>query len=246
MTDNVHSSENATSGVDDHSATSKDCGCKDKDSDNRPCAEDSKKRTGLFTNAKWCNKVHTVGTPLGIAAGQAVWSIRWTMVPMYLLLLVTMTGYSLFFLKNLLQFFFSEGALGFLNHSAEEWLLFILNQLDITMIGMLTVIICKGGYAIFVQEFGGVPKKLRPRWMSHLDVTMLKVKMSMSLASVSGVHLLKTFVNIAETGKASWGAIGAELAIHGMFLISILVFQMNDIFMAFAKRGQPHDENNHH
>lgn len=213
-----------------------DCGCKEPE----PCNKRGDK-VGLFTNVTWCNRVHTVGTPVGVAAGEAVWAIRWTMVPMYLLLLVTMSGYSAFFLKNLLQFFFSDGPFGFLMHSAEEWLLFILNQLDITMIGMLTVIICKGGYAIFVQEFGGVERKLRPRWMSHLDVNMLKVKMSMSLASVSGVHLLKTFVNIAEKGHANWGEVGAELAIHGMFLLSVIVFQANDIFMAFANRGKPQE-----
>lgn len=221
-----------------------DCDCKDKDE--KPCNKKGDK-VGWFTNTTWCDRVHTVGTPVGVLAGEAVWAIRWTMVPMYLLLLVTMSGYSAFFLKNLIQFFFADGPIGFLQHSAEEWLLFILNQLDITMIGMLTVIICKGGYAIFVQEFGGVKKKLRPRWMNHLDVTMLKVKMSMSLASVSGVHLLKTFVNVAETGKANWGAVGVELAIHGMFLISILVFQTNDILMAFANRGKaaPHDDHGH-
>ena len=41
----------------------------------------------------------------------------------------------------------------------------------------------------------------QPEWMSHVNATVLKVKLSMSIISISSIHLLQTFVNASKISE---------------------------------------------
>jgi uncharacterized protein (TIGR00645 family) len=64
----------------------------------------------------------------------------------------------------------------------------------------------------------------RPQWLDNLDADRLKVKLSTSLASISGVHLLKTFIDVhSEVKMGDMKNLTFEIAIHLVFIISALV-----------------------
>jgi uncharacterized protein (TIGR00645 family) len=132
--------------------------------------------------------------------GGAIYAIRWGLVPMYLGLWLPIIGYCIHYFQEIFSFTFAvEGYYPiFRLHDSSEWLLFILNLIDITMIGNLVVMTTIGGYSTFVKEFKIQSLENKPRWMNGLDSTTLKIKMSMSLAGVSAVHLLKTFIDISD------------------------------------------------
>ena len=48
----------------------------------------------------------------------------------------------------------------------------------------------------------------QPEWMSHVNATVLKVKLSMSIISISSIHLLQTFVNASKIPEKTimWGS----------------------------------------
>ena len=68
----------------------------------------------------------------------------------------------------------------------------------------------------------------RGRWRyhwGHVNATVLKVKLSMSIISISSIHLLQTFVNAS---KISEKTIMWEVIIHFSFLISAIAMAYTD------------------
>ena len=63
---------------------------------------------------------------------------------------------------------------------------------------------------------------------------MLKVKLAAAIIGISSIHLLKTFINVANYSEHTvmWQTI-----IHGMFLLSALALALIDKLM---NPSQPH------
>jgi uncharacterized protein (TIGR00645 family) len=103
-------------------------------------------------------------------------------------------------------------------------MLMILGLIDISMVMNLLVIVIIGGYSIFTSRIDFEGQEDRPLWLDNLDADRLKVKLSTSLASISGVHLLKTFIDVhSEVKKAEFISLTYEIAIHLVFIVSSLV-----------------------
>jgi len=68
----------------------------------------------------------------------------------------------------------------------------------------------------------------RGRWRyhwGHVNATVLKVKLSMSIISISSIHLLQTFVNASKIPEKT---IMWEVIIHFAFLISAIAMAYTD------------------
>ena len=106
-----------------------------------------------------------------------------------------------------------------------EVMLGILGLIDISMVMNLLVIVIIGGYSIFTSRIDFDEQEDRPHWIDHLDADRLKVKLATSLASISGVHLLKTFIDIHSETNTTKGldALKYEIVIHMVFIISALI-----------------------
>jgi uncharacterized protein (TIGR00645 family) len=152
--------------------------------------------------------------------GAVIFSIRWTLVPMYVGLWIVMLAYDYQFFKEMFEFIFLKEHDG---HNSTAYLLWILGLIDITMIGNLVVMTTVGGFSTFVKEYDFGTLKGMPRWMNGLDSSTLKIKMGMSLVGVSAIHLLKTFME----PHASWDEIGKEVLIHVVFIGTTLGFALN-------------------
>lgn len=126
-------------------------------------------------------------------------------------------------------------ALGIDSFSEIDVMLMILGLIDISMVMNLLIIVIIGGYSIFTSRLDFEGKEDKPQWLDFLDADRLKVKLSTSLASISGVHLLKTFIDIhAETNTSNYTALTFEIAIH-------LVFIFSSLMLAWIVRILDHD-----
>lgn len=149
----------------------------------------------------------------------SVFASRWLQVPVYLGLIF---GSGLYAYKFI-------GELVFLARQIDEFsevqvMLQILGLIDISMVMNLLVIVIIGGYSIFTSRIDFDEQEDRPHWIDHLDADRLKVKLATSLASISGVHLLKTFIDIhSETQTGSYDALKFEIIIHLVFIVSALI-----------------------
>lgn len=147
-----------------------------------------------------------------------VFASRWLQVPVYLGLIVGCCLYSFKFMEELATL-----ARTLTKISEVQVMLAILGLIDISMVLNLMVIVIIGGYSIFTSriDFEGIEDK--PQWLDHLDADKLKVKLSTSLASISGVHLLKTFIDIHSERKEEFKALHFEIGIHLVFIVSALI-----------------------
>lgn len=124
-----------------------------------------------------------------------IFSSRWLQLPLYLGLIIAQCAYVFLFLKELVHLVSGVASLG-----EQQIMLIVLGLIDVVMISNLLVMVIVGGYETFVSRLrlGGHPDQ--PEWLSHVNATVLKVKLAMAIIGISSIHLLKTFIEAGYIG----------------------------------------------
>lgn len=145
---------------------------------------------------------------------------RWVPAPVYVGLIIGSMLYTYKFFVELVHLCTAVHSL-----TEEMLMLGILTLVDISMVLNLLVMVIIGGYATFVSRMDLSNHVDRPDWLSKIDAGTLKVKLAGSLVGVSGIHLLKTFINIENRGfdQVKW-----QIAIHFVFLLSTLMLALTE------------------
>ena len=96
------------------------------------------------------------------------------------------------------------------------------------MISNLLIMVIVGGYETFVSRMNLEEHPDQPEWLSHVNASVLKVKLATAIIGISSIHLLKTFINAAnyDIKVLMWQTI-----IHVVFLLSALAIAMTDRLM---------------
>ena len=107
-------------------------------------------------------------------------------------------------------------------------MLVVLGLIDVVMISTLLIMVIVGGYDTFVSRVSLEGHPDQPEWLSHVNASVLKVKLAAAIIGISSIHLLKTFINVANYSEHTvmWQTI-----IHGMFLFSALALAQIDRMM---------------
>ena len=74
-------------------------------------------------------------------------------------------------------------------------MLAVLGLIDVVMISNLLIMVIVGGYETFVQPDGPRGHPDEPEWLSHVNASVLKVKLGTAIIGISSIHLLKTFIS---------------------------------------------------
>ena len=110
-----------------------------------------------------------------------------------------------------------------------EVMIKVLGLVDISMVMNLVVMVTIGGYSIFTSRIDVDMHEDKPLWLEGLDAGQLKIKLATSLASISGVYLLKTFMNYRnEVEKTSTEGVIIEIVIHMVFIVSALLLSQTE------------------
>jgi len=184
-----------------------------------------------------------------------IFASRWLQLPLYLGLIVAQGVYVMHFLVELLHLveaaFGSQTALQSLVSSigyktdAEITtlnetviMLVVLALIDVVMISNLLIMVIVGGYETFVSRMDLRGHPDQPEWLSHVNASVLKVKLAMSIIGISSIHLLKTFINADNYSEK---ALIAQTAIHITFLLSAMAIAYTDkIMMSGSGNGKSH------
>ena len=120
-----------------------------------------------------------------------IFGSRWLQLPLYLGLIVAQGVYVFLFLKELSHLVTDIRIL-----DEQEVMLLVLGLIDVVMISNLLVMVIVGGYETFVSrlDLDGHPDQ--PEWLSHVNASVLKVKLAMAIIGISSIHLLKTFIAV--------------------------------------------------
>ena len=108
-------------------------------------------------------------------------------------------------------------------------MLVVLALIDVVMISNLLIMVIVGGYETFVSRLGLQGHRDEPEWLSHVNASVLKVKLATAIIGISSIHLLKTFINAANYSEMvlMWQTI-----IHISFLLSAIALAYTDKIMS--------------
>lgn len=165
--------------------------------------------------------------------GRLIFASRWLQLPIYLGLIVVQAIYAYKFVKSLWHLIVNLGTM-----DETMIMLAVLNLIDVVMIANLLIMVLIGGYETFVSRLNVDSHPDQPEWLNHVNASVLKVKLSMAIISISSIHLLQTFINAAKLDEKTmmW-----QLLIHLGFLISAMAMAYTDkILHSVGGHGKPH------
>ena len=110
----------------------------------------------------------------------------------------------------------------------------VLSLVDLVLVANLLMIIIFAGYENFVSKIDTGGHEDRPDWMGHVDFADLKMKLIGSIIAISGIELLKSFVN---AGSLSNEELGWKVGIHLTFVVSGVMFAVMDKLNGHKKSG---------
>ncbi|WP_395685925.1 YqhA family protein [Caenimonas koreensis] len=108
-------------------------------------------------------------------------------------------------------------------------MLVVLALIDVVMISNLLIMVIVGGYETFVSRMNLEGHPDQPEWLSHVNASVLKVKLATAIIGISSIHLLKTFIN---ADNYSDRVLIAQTCIHIAFLFSALAIAYTDKIMS--------------
>ena len=178
-----------------------------------------------------------------------IFSSRWLQLPLYLGLIAAQAVYAFHFwveLVHLLEAAFGsqtalQALVSSIGYKADPpvvslnetiIMLVVLALIDVVMISNLLIMVIVGGYETFVSRMYLEQHPDQPEWLSHVNASVLKVKLATAIIGISSIHLLKTFINAAnfDTKVLMWQTI-----IHITFLLSAIAIAFTDRLMGQAR-----------
>ena len=179
---------------------------------------------------------------------RAIFASRWLQLPLYLGLVAAQAVYVFYFwveLSHLLAAAFGSqsdlqalvASMGYrsdfqitaLNETII--MLVVLALIDVVMISNLLIMVIIGGYETFVSRMDLESHPDQPEWLSHVNASVLKVKLATAIIGISSIHLLKTFINAKAYDEKT---LFYQTTIHVTFLLSAIAIAVTDYIMEKA------------
>ena len=175
-----------------------------------------------------------------------IFASRWLQLPLYLGLIAAQGVYVVHFLLELWYLLLATAgnqtalqhlvtSIGYVSTSQVTALnetiimLVVLALIDVVMISNLLIMVIVGGYETFVSRMGLEGHRDQPEWLSHVNASVLKVKLATAIIGISSIHLLKTFINADNYTDR---VLIAQTAIHITFLLSAIAIAYTDKIMS--------------
>jgi uncharacterized protein (TIGR00645 family) len=149
-----------------------------------------------------------------------IFSSRWLLAPFYTGLILSMLLLLMTFVKELIEFL--PVALG---AKSGEVIVTVLSLVDIVMVANLVLLIVFAGYENFVSKIDTSGHVDRPDWMGLVTFSDLKIKLMGTIVAISGIDLLKTFINVKlyPADEIAW-----RIGLHLTFVVSGVLFALMD------------------
>ncbi len=175
-----------------------------------------------------------------------IFASRWLQLPLYLGLIVAQAVYVWQFGVELVhlvsEVFLHSGeaekaadAAAGLPSAEVAIMLIVLGLIDVVMISNLLMMVIVGGYETFVSRLRLEGHPDQPEWLSHVNASMLKVKLAMAIIGISSIHLLKTFIEVGDLGaqgsKFTEAGVMWQTIIHCVFILSAIGIAYTDRLM---------------
>ncbi|MFN9322214.1 MAG: TIGR00645 family protein [Holosporales bacterium] len=161
---------------------------------------------------------------------RTLFASRWLMAPMYLglvlglvLLLISFGRETLYLIEKIPTLTQNDAILG------------VLTLIDLSLAANLLIIVILSGYENFVSRLEIGDHKDVPAWFGSVDFSELKMKLVASIVAISGIHLLKVFMDLQ---KITRDEIMLMVMIHLVFVVSGVLLAFMDWIAAKTKSSK--------
>ena len=160
---------------------------------------------------------------------------RWLMAPFYVGLIAALGALMVVFFQELWHeiplLWTIEPATGAYGMDAEGAILLALSLIDLSLAANLVLIVIFSGYENFVSKIDVGDHEDRPEWMGTVDFSGLKLKLIASIVAISGIALLKAFLELGDgktfdamaRDKLMW-----QVIVHLTFVVSGVLLALMD------------------
>ena len=152
-----------------------------------------------------------------------LYASRWILSPIYLALIVILILILGKFLMDVFEFLTIMTTL-----STNDWIIHVLELLDLSLLANLVLIVAFSGYENFVSKIDVAEDHVdRPSWMGHLDFSGLKLKIIGSIVAISLIELLQDFLEVSSSIDPNiefW-----RIALHMTFVVTGLIFAVMEV-----------------
>ena len=149
-----------------------------------------------------------------------IFGSRWLLVPFYIGLALSIFALLVKFGKEFFHLFSIV-----MTAPGTEIIIVILTMVDVVLLSNLLMIIIFAGYENFVSKIDTGDSEDRPSWMGKVGFSDLKMKLIGSIVAISGIELLKIFVNSEQftNEQLAW-----KIGLHMSFVVSGVLFALMD------------------
>ena len=155
---------------------------------------------------------------------------RWLMAPFYVGLIGAVIALMVVFFQDLAHEF---PLLWAADHGmdGDSAIMLALTLIDLSLAANLVVIVMFSGYENFVSKIDTGENEDRPEWMGTVDFSALKLKLVASIVAISGIALLKSFLELGDgmefdavaRDKLMW-----QVIVHLTFVVSGVLLALMD------------------
>jgi uncharacterized protein (TIGR00645 family) len=156
------------------------------------------------------------------ALERGLFATRWLMAPFYAGMAVALAALLAVFVSELVHEVPHVPQM-----KGEDAILLALSLIDLSLAANLLLIVMFAGYENFVSKLDVRPED-RPEWMGKIDYAGLKMKLSASIVAISGIALLRSFMEVEEGDVVNAPKLFWMAAIHLVFVVSGVLLALMD------------------
>lgn len=167
---------------------------------------------------------------LEVALERGLFASRWLMAPFYVGLLGALVALMVVFFQELAH---EIPLLWSVDHGldADSAIMLALSLIDLSLAANLVMIVIFSGYENFVSKIDTGSHEDRPEWMGTVDFSGLKLKLIASIVAISGIALLKSFLELGEGAEFTPQAqmqLMWQVIVHATFVVSGVLLALMD------------------
>ena len=159
---------------------------------------------------------------------KTLFASRWLLCPLYIGLALLLVLFSIHFFRELIDI-----AIRAFSLTETDLVTEALTLIDLALAGGLVVMIMLSGYENYVSKLDVADAEKSISWLGKLDTGTLKLKVSVTIVTISAVQLLKAYldINAVANDKLLW-----MVVIHLTFIVSALLLTVMDRLLGAAAR----------
>ena len=157
-----------------------------------------------------------------------IFASRWLLAPIYLVLCLSLLFITMKVIQDTVIYLPV-----ILEQDVKGIMLFVLNIVDLVLVGNLVLMIIFAGYENFVSKLHVADESEdKPSCMGRVDFSELKLKLVASIVTISGINLLAAFMDLSQISDRE---IFWMIIVHVVFIFSGVLLALMDYVTSKSK-----------